>query len=340
VPVASAFLQACRKEPADVTPVWFMRQAGRSLPEFRALRERHSFADLVASAELTAEVTLQPVRRLGVDAAILFSDIVTPLASIGVDVRIKSGVGPVFDQPFRSEGDLDRIRPLDPDADLAPVLAAVRILKAELGVPLIGLAGAPFTIASYFVEGGPSRDYARTKALMLGQPALWRRLLDRLGDLTIASLRAQVAAGAAAVQVFDSWAGTLHPDHYAAHVLPASTRVFAALADLGVPRIHFGVTTGELLGHMAAAGADVVGVDWRVPLDLAWARIGDRAVQGNLDPAVLGAPWDVVAAEADAVLAAAGRRPGHVFNLGHGVLPDTDPDVLRRLVDHVHSRTA
>jgi uroporphyrinogen decarboxylase len=339
MPAASPFLLACRRQPAAVTPVWFMRQAGRSLPEFRALRARYSFSEVVASAELTAEVTLQPVRRLGVDAAILFSDIVTPLASIGVEVEIKSGVGPVFGQPFRAEADLARLRPLEPDIDLAPVLDAVRIVVRELEVPLIGFAGAPFTIASYLVEGGPSRDYARTKALMLGDPGLWGRLLDRLADITIASLRAQVAAGAAAVQLFDSWAGTLHPDHYAAHVLPASARVFDALADLAVPRIHFGVTTGELLGHFAAAGADVVGVDWRVPLDQAWARVGDRAVQGNLDPAVLGAPWPAIAAEADAVLAAAGGRPGHVFNLGHGVLPGTDPDVLARLVDHVHERT-
>jgi uroporphyrinogen decarboxylase len=340
MPEASPFLLACNRQAAPVTPVWFMRQAGRSLPEFRALRERYSFFELVASAELTAEVTLQPVRRLGVDAAILFSDIVTPLASIGIEVEIKSGTGPVFAEPFAGEADLARLRPLEPDLDLAPVLDAVRILVRELEVPLIGFAGAPFTIASYFVEGGPSRDYARTKALMLGEPELWGRLLDRLADITIASLRAQVAAGAAAVQVFDSWAGTLHPDHYATYVLPASKRVFDELADLGVPRIHFGVTTGELLGHLAAAGADVVGVDWRVPLDRAWQRIGDRAVQGNLDPAILGAPWAVVAAEADAVLGAAGGRPGHVFNLGHGVLPGTDPDVLARLVDHVHERTA
>jgi uroporphyrinogen decarboxylase len=315
-----------------------MRQAGRSLPEFRALREKHSFFELIRSAELTAEVTLQPVRRLGVDAAILFSDIVTPLVAIGVDVEMRAGVGPVFAEPFRSEADLDRLRPLDPD-DLAPVLEAVRILVGELKVPLIGFAGAPFTMASYLVEGGPSRDYARTKALMLGEPQLWRRLLERLADLALASLRAQVGAGAAAVQLFDSWAGALGPRHYAEHVLPASARVLGGLADLGVPRIHFGVTTGELLGAMAEAGADVVGIDWRVPLDAGWARVGDRAVQGNLDPAVLGAPWPVVAAEADRVLEAAGGRPGHIFNLGHGVLPDTDPGILAALVAHVHERT-
>jgi uroporphyrinogen decarboxylase len=336
----SPFLQACRGEPVPYTPVWFMRQAGRSLPEFRALRERYTFAEMTASAELTAEVTLQPVRRLGVDAAILFSDIVTPIASMGIEVEIQSGVGPVFSEPFRREADLARLRPLEPTTDLAPVLDAVRIAVGELSVPLIGFAGAPFTIASYLIEGGPSRDYARTKALMLGEPILWAHLLERLADITIASLRAQVGAGAAAVQVFDSWAGTLQPDHYARYVLPASTRVFEALADLDVPRIHFGVTTGELLGDFAAAGADVVGVDWRVPLDRARQRVAGRAVQGNLDPAVLGAPWPAVAAAADGVLEAAGGWPGHVFNLGHGVLPGTDPGVLARLVEHVHARTA
>jgi uroporphyrinogen decarboxylase len=336
----SPFIQACRRQQAPFTPVWFMRQAGRSLPEFRALRERYSFFELLASPELTAEVTLQPVRRLGVDAAILFSDIVAPLAAIGVGVDIKPGVGPVFAEPFRSADDLARLRPLTPAEDMQPMLEAVRILAAELDVPLIGFAGAPFTMASYFVEGGPSRDYARTKALMLGEPALWGALLGRLADLTIASLRAQVGAGAAAVQVFDSWAGVLAPALYEQHVLPASARIFEAVRDLGVPTVHFGVTTGELLGLLAAAGPDVVGVDWRVPLDAAWQRVGDRAVQGNLDPALLAAPWEAVAAEADAVLAAAAGRPGHIFNLGHGVLPDTDPDVLARLVDHVHTATA
>jgi uroporphyrinogen decarboxylase len=334
----SPFLLACRRQPVPHTPVWFMRQAGRSLPEFRAIRDRYSFFEVVRSAELTAEVTMQPVRRLGVDAAILFSDIVTPLAAIGVEVEIRSGVGPVFAEPFRSAADLDRLRPLEPDTDMAPVLDAVRILVKELDVPLIGFAGAPFTVASYLVEGGPSRDYVRTKALMLGEPELWQQLLFRLADLSLASLRAQVEAGASAVQLFDSWAGALHPEHYVRHVQPASARVLDGLADLDVPRIHFGVTTAELLTHMAAAGADVVGIDWRTPLDAGWARVGDRAVQGNLDPAVLLAPWPVVAGEADRVLDAAGGRAGHIFNLGHGVLPDTDPDVLARLVDHVHMR--
>jgi uroporphyrinogen decarboxylase len=334
------FLLACRRRPAPHTPVWFMRQAGRSLPEFRAIRDRYGFFDVLRSPELTAEVTMQPVRRLGVDAAILFSDIVTPLAAIGIEVEIRAGVGPVFAKPFRTAADLARLRPLEPDIDLAPVIEAVRLLVAELAVPLIGFAGAPFTMASYLIEGGPSRDYARTKAMMIGEPGLFAQLLERLADLSLASLRAQVAAGAGAVQLFDSWAGALDPGHYRRHVLPASARILSGLADLGVPRIHFGVATGELLGAMAEAGADVVGLDWRVPLDEGWRRIGDRAVQGNLDPSLLGAPWEVVAAEADSVLAAAAGRPGHVFNLGHGVLPDTDPDVLARLVDHVHERTA
>jgi uroporphyrinogen decarboxylase len=336
---APRFLRACRREAVDVTPVWFMRQAGRSLPEYRAIRERHGMFDIMRAPELTAEVTLQPVRRHGVDAAILFSDIVAPLMAIGVDVEIKPGVGPVFGRPVRDEDDLEQLRPLEPEQDMPWMLESVRAIAAELGagVPLIGFAGAPFTVASYLVEGGPSRDYGRTKALMLGRPDLWQRLLDRLADNAIVSLRAQVAAGARAVQLFDSWAGALDPPTYAAHVLPASARIFAGLEDLGVPRIHFGVGTGELLGLMSAAGADVVGIDWRVPLDAGWERIGDKAAQGNLDPAVLCAPWDVVARAADAVLARAGGRPGHVFNLGHGVLPDTDPDVLTRLVEHVHS---
>ena len=337
----SPFLLACQRKAVAHTPVWFMRQAGRSLPEFRAVRERYSFFELVQSAELTAEITLQPVRRLGVDAAILFSDIVTPLAAIGIDVEIKPGVGPVFAEPFRSADDLQRLRPLVPAEDMPYVIDAVHALVDELRVPLIGFAGAPFTVASYLVEGGPSRDYIRTKSLMHGDAALWRKLLDRLADLSLASLRAQIGAGAQAVQVFDSWAGALAPDEYRTHVLPSSRRIFDGLADLGVPRIHFGVGTGELLGLMTEAGADVVGVDWRVPIDDAWRRVGEtRAVQGNLDPAICAAPWPVVAERAGLILDAVAGRPGHVFNLGHGVLPDTDPDVLARLVDFVHERTA
>lgn len=332
------FLLACRRQPADRIPVWFMRQAGRSLPEYRAIRQRAGMFDIMRSPELTAEVTLQPVRRLGVDAAILFSDIVTPLMAMGVDVEIKPEVGPVFGRPVRSEDDLAQLRPLEPEADMPWLLESVRLLVAELDVPLIGFAGAPFTLASYLVEGGPSKDHARTKALMLGRPDLWRALLDRLADVAGASLRAQIEAGASAVQLFDSWAGALTPDAYRRHVLPSTQRVFAALEDLDVPKIVFGVGTGELLADFAATGADVVGVDWRVPLDDARRRVGDKAVQGNLDPAVCVAPWPVVEAEAARVIAAAGDRPGHVFNLGWGVLPEIDPDVLRRLVDFVHDQ--
>ncbi|HUQ39546.1 MAG TPA: uroporphyrinogen decarboxylase [Acidimicrobiales bacterium] len=331
----SRFLRACRGLDVDATPVWFMRQAGRSLPEFRALRDKWAFFDVVRSAELTAEVTMQPVRRLGVDAAILFSDIVVPLMAIGVEVEMRPGVGPVFPEPFRTEADLARLRPLEP-LDAPYVTDAVKVLVAELDVPLIGFAGAPFTVASYLVEGGPSRTYTRTKALMYGEPDLFRRLLFALADLAVSSLRGQIGAGAAAVQLFDSWAGALAPDDYRTHVLPATRRVFEGLADLDVPRIHYGLGTGLLLGDIAASGADVVGLDFHVHLDEARDVVGGLAVQGNLDPSVCLAPWDVVAGRVDDVLARAGGRPGHVFNLGHGVLPETDPAILRRVVERVH----
>ena len=333
------FLSACRNEPVSRVPVWFMRQAGRSLPEYRAVRSTGSILQAVQDVDLATEITLQPVRRYGVDAAILYSDIVVPVAALGFGVEIRAGVGPVVERPFRDESDLDRLRPLDPEADCPYVQQTVRNLVNELGdVPLIGFAGAPFTVASYLVEGGPSRTHGVTKALMLGRPELWARLLDRLAGIAVAALRAQVQAGAAAVQLFDSWAGTLSPAMYERHVMPASAKVLAGVADLGVPTIHFGVTTGELLPLMAKAGASVVGVDWRVPLDAARARLGPGvAVQGNLDPAVCLAPWPVVEASTHEVLAANGGRPGHIFNLGHGVLPETDPAVLERLVEVVHA---
>jgi uroporphyrinogen decarboxylase len=316
-----------------------MRQAGRSLPEYRRLRGEGSILDAVRDPDLTTELTLQPVRRYGVDAAILYSDIVVPVAAVGFGVDVAPGVGPVVAEPFTSAADLERLPPLDPDSHCPWVAQAVRQLVGELGdVPLIGFAGAPFTVASYLVEGGPSRQLARTKALMLGDPDLWGALVDRLADLAIASLRSQITAGAAAVQVFDSWAGALSPDLYERHVLPASTKVFAALADLDVPGIHFGVTTGELLPMLAKAGADVVGLDWRVPLDEARRRLGPGvAVQGNLDPAVCLAPWPAVAERVRDILARNGGRPGHVFNLGHGVLPETDPAILQRVVELVHA---
>jgi uroporphyrinogen decarboxylase len=338
-PAEPPFLAACAGRPVERTPVWFMRQAGRALPEYRAVRERFAFSEMIRRPEVAAEVTLQPVRRLGVDAAILFSDLITPVQAVVPGVDVHPGQGPVVDEPFRTAADVDRLRPLEPEADLPYVLETVRLVRAELppAVPLIGFAGAPFTVASYLVEGGRSSDHARTKALLYGDPATWATLLDRLAENTIAALRAQVGAGAQAVQVFDSWVGVLSADDYRRSVLPASAKVFAGLADLGVPRIHFGVGTGHLLPLMAGSGADVVGVDWRVPLDVARCLVDGRAVQGNLDPTALLAPPEVLDDRVDGVLSANGGRPGHVFNLGWGVLPETDPDAMRRVVDRVHA---
>jgi uroporphyrinogen decarboxylase len=316
-------LRAARREPLAAPPVWFMRQAGRSLPEYRRLREGVPMLESCRRPELVTEITLQPVRRYGVDAAILYSDIVVPLKAVGLDVDIVPGTGPVIAEPFRTRADLDRLPPLTPDL-----------------VPDIAFAGAPFTLASYLVEGGPSRDLTRTKALMYGDPPLWRALLDRLAQISGEFLRVQVAAGASAVQLFDSWVGAVSLPDYRASVQPASAAALAAVAalDPAVPRIHFGVGTGELLAAMGEAGADVVGVDFRVPLDEASRRLGPAyAVQGNLDPALLFAPWDVVRERVLATVAAGRTAPGHVFNLGHGVPPDTDPAVLQRVVETVHT---
>jgi uroporphyrinogen decarboxylase len=314
-----------------------MRQAGRSLPEYRAIRGTGGFLEMLRHPDVAAEITLQPVRRYGVDAAILYSDIMVPVAAIGFGVDIVPGTGPVVEQPFRSATDLDRLRPLEPEADTPYVLETVKILAGELAIPLIGFAGAPFTVASYLIEGGPSRTYAKTKALMHSEPHLWQQLVERLAGLALTSLRSQVEHGASAIQLFDSWAGALSPAEYRRFVLPATSTIFAGLAELGIPRIHFGVGTGELLGLMGEAGADVVGVDWRVPLGEARRRVGaGKAVQGNLDPVLCLAPWPVVEAAAREVLREAGGQPGHVFNLGHGVLPETDPDTLARVVELVH----
>ena len=331
------FIRACRGEPVPYTPVWFMRQAGRSLPEYRRVREGTSMLDACTRPELVTEITLQPLRRYDVDAAILFSDIVVPLRAVGVDVDIKPGVGPVVAQPFRDQRDVSRLRPLEPD-DVPYVTEAVRSLTGELGArPLIGFAGGPFTLASYLIDGGPSKNFEVTKSLMFGEPDLWHDLMTRLTDITIGFLQVQVDAGASAVQLFDSWAGSLSLDDYRTSVLPHSKRIFAALAAAGVPRIHFGVGTGELLGVMGEAGADVVGVDWRVPLDEAVRRVEPgKALQGNLDPAILLAPWDVIRPRAIEVLRRGRTAEGHIFNLGHGVLPQTDPDMLVRLTELVH----
>ncbi|HUD78139.1 MAG TPA: uroporphyrinogen decarboxylase [Streptosporangiaceae bacterium] len=337
----SAFLRACRRQEVPHTPVWYMRQAGRSLPEYRALRTGTAMLEALSTPDLITEITMQPVRRYGVDAAIFFSDIVVPLRAIGVGIDIKPGVGPVVDHPIRSAADLEVLRPLTP-GDVPYITEAVASLTTELGAtPLIGFAGGPFTLACYLVDGGPSKNFEVTKSLMYGQPELWADLMGRLADITISFLQVQVEAGASAVQLFDSWAGALSADDYRSLVLPHSKRIFDALAPSGVPRIHFGVNTGELLGPMGAAGADVVGVDWRVPLDEAVSRVEPgKALQGNLDPAILMAPWPVIEERARQVLDRGRTAEGHVFNLGHGVLPQTDPDVLARLTDLVHTASA
>jgi uroporphyrinogen decarboxylase len=336
----SPFVAACRGEATSHTPVWFMRQAGRSLPEYRALRAGVAMLESCRRPELVCEITMQPVRRHGVDAAILFSDIVVPLAAAGIGVEIVAGTGPVVAEPIRTEADLERIRPLAP-TDVSFVDEAIRLLLAELGpTPLIGFAGAPFTLASYLVEGGPSRNHLRTKALMYGAPDVWHALCARLAQITLTFLRVQIDAGVSAIQLFDSWAGALSEADYRRYVMPHSATVLGGLADAGVPRIHFGVDTAVLLPAMAEAGADVVGVDWRTPLDRAASVVGGRAVQGNLDPAVLFAPADVIETEVRRILAEGAGAPGHVFNLGHGVLPETDPDVLTRVVDLVHKFSA
>ncbi len=330
-------LAAYRGGRSERLPVWFMRQAGRSLPEYRAIRERAGLLEIGRVPELAAEVTLQPVRRYGVDAAIFFSDIVTPLQAIGVELEIRPGTGPVIASPVRSARDLSALRRFEPAVDAPWLGEGVRLAVAELDVPLIGFAGGPFTLASYLVEGGPSRAQTRTKALMLSEPLTWRRLLERLCDIALDSLRAQVQAGAAAVQVFDSWIGSLAPEQYERHVLPVVRRLFDGLSELGVPRIYFGVGTGHLLELIARAGPDVVGVDWRVPLDAARARLPGRvALQGNLDPAACLAPWPVLEREVLSVLERAPER-GYVFNLGHGVLPESDPAALARIVELVHT---
>jgi uroporphyrinogen decarboxylase len=329
----SLLVSAANGRPGPRPPVWFMRQAGRSLPEYRALRVGTAMLDACRDPALITEITLQPVRRHGVDAAIFFSDIVLPLVAVGVGIDIVPGVGPVVDKPVEDVSDVDRLRPLERD-DVPFITEAVGNLVGELGeTPLIGFAGAPFTLASYLVEGGPSRDHAKTKALMHGHPELWHDLLGRLATISCEFLRVQIEAGAAAVQLFDSWAGTLSLADYLEFVQPHSRAVLEPLAGLA-PRIHFGVGTGELLRAMRDAGADVVGVDWRVPLDEAARRIGAGAVvQGNLDPALLGAEWPVIERAVRRVVAEGRAASGHIFNLGHGVPPDTDADVLTRIVD-------
>jgi uroporphyrinogen decarboxylase len=335
-------IAACRKtHPNDRVPVWFMRQAGRSLPEYRASRQGIGMLESCMRPELVAEISMQPVRRYGVDAAILYSDIMLPLKAAGVELDIVSGRGPLIARPIQASADLDQLRPLDPGR-LWYVTEAVGLITSQLGdLPLIGFAGAPFTLASYLIEGGPSRDYATTKALMISEPSLWQAICTRLADLSATFLRVQVAAGAAVVQLFDSWAGSLSAEDYRRYAQPYSARVLHALADTGVPRIHFGVGTSELLSLMGAAGAEVIGVDWRLPLAEASRRVGHRyAVQGNLDPALLSAPWSVLSERVREVITSGAVAPGHVFNLGHGVPPDADPGILATIVELVHTEGA
>jgi uroporphyrinogen decarboxylase len=333
----SLLVRAARGLRPPVRPVWFMRQAGRSLPEYRELRAGGDMLAACLNPAMAAEITLQPVRRHGVDAAVYFSDIVVPVLLAGVAVRIVPGRGPVFDEPVRSAADVARLPVLDPAA-LAPIVEAVRIVVAELdATPLIGFGGAPYTLASYLVEGGPSKEQLHTRALMHADPATWAALLDWCADVTGAFLRAQVLAGASVVQLFDSWAGSLSRADYERSVLPHSTRALDAVADLGVPRIHFGVGTAHLLDLLPAAGADVVGVDWRTPLDEAARRLPGIPLQGNIDPALLFAPADVLERHVADVLRRGDVAPAHIVNLGHGVPPDADPGVLTRIVDLVHA---
>ncbi|MDQ3810773.1 MAG: uroporphyrinogen decarboxylase [Chloroflexota bacterium] len=340
---AERLLAACRGEPSDATPVWFMRQAGRSLVRYRQLREQYPILTLARTPELCTQITLMPVQELGVDGAVLFADIMLPLQGMGVSLEIEPDLGPIIHEPVRGLADVEKLRRLDPSEGVPFVLDAIRAVRRELAgrAAVIGFCGAPFTLACYLIEGRPSRDYARPKAFMLAQPGVWAALMDRLTEAMITYLTAQIGAGADVVQVFDSWVGALAPTDYERAVLPWMRRIFEAVRATGAPSIHFGTGNAALLPALAAAGSDLVSVDWRVRLGQAWQQIGyDRGIQGNLDPVYPLAGWQVAEAGMRDVLAQVGGRPGHVFNLGHGVLPNTDPDVLRRLVDAVHAETA
>jgi uroporphyrinogen decarboxylase len=337
--VEPLLVRACRREPVEHTPVWFMRQAGRSLPEYRELRERHGLFDIVSEPELCAEVTLQPVRRHGVDAAVMFTDIMFPVLGMGVDVELVENVGPVIAEPVRNRAGVDRLVVPEPEETVPTILQAVRLVRSALrdDQAVIGFCGGPFTVAGYLIEGKPSRDFLAVKAMMYSEPATWHLLMEKLTETSARYIAAKARAGADVIQVFDSWVGALSPSDYEEFVAPYSSRILAAV---DIPTIHFGTGTATLLQDMAEAGGDVIGLDWRVPLDRGWAEVGeDRGVQGNLDPAVLLGPWDRIEAETRAILDRAGGRSGHVFNLGHGVHPDTDPAVLGRLTEFVHEAT-
>ena len=340
---SSRFLRACRGLPVDATPVWFMRQAGRYMPEYRAIREKHTLLEIVERPDLAAEVTLQPVRAFAVDAAILFADILLPVVPMGLHLEFVKGEGPSLSDPIRSAEDVARLRTVDAESDLGHVLETVRLVRQALAgeVPLIGFAGAPFTVASYMIEGGPSRDYRHTKTLMHAEPALWQVLMEKLSDSLANYLVAQIRAGAQAVQLFDSWVGVLSPQDYARFVQPYSASVLSAVAETGVPSIHFGTGTATLLELMREAGGDVIGLDWRVPIDAGWARIGDQVgVQGNLDPVTLFAPRRVLEEQTVDILRRVAGRPGHIFNLGHGILQHTPVENVRALANMVHDLSA
>jgi uroporphyrinogen decarboxylase len=338
-PVDPLLVRACRREPVERTPVWFMRQAGRSLPEYRELRKQYGLFDIVARPDVCAEVTLQPVRRHDVDAAVMFTDIMFPVLGMGVDVQLVENVGPVIEQPIRTRADVDRLVVPEPEESVSTILEAVRLVRVDLrdDKAVIGFCGGPFTVAGYLVEGKPSREFATVKRLMYREPSTWHALMEKLAETSARYVAAKVSAGADVIQLFDSWVGALSPSDYEEFVAPYSARILAAV---DAPTIHFGTGTATLLRDMAAAGGDVIGLDWRIPLDRGWAEVGeDHGVQGNLDPAVLLASWERIESETRAILERAGGRPGHVFNLGHGVPPHADPAVLRRLTEYVHEAT-
>lgn len=336
------FIRACRKQDISHVPVWYMRQAGRYDPEYRKIKEKYSLLEICSQPELAAEVTLMPVRKLGVDAAILYSDIMNPVASIGVDFDIVKNIGPVIDQPIRTSADVEKLRPIDVEGDLGHVLETIRILDRELEVPLITFAGAPFTIASYLIEGRPSKNYLRTKELMYSEPKVWFSLMDKLGDMVIAYLRAHVSNGGKAFQLFDSWVGALSPQDFRTFVLPTIERIFAELADLNVPKIYFpGVSSGELLPTLTDLRADVIGLDWRVSISEGRRRLGGKyAVQGNLDPTVLTGPMPLIQQYAKEIIDQGIQEPGFVFNLGHGLFPEASLEKLRELTSYIHEYSA
>ncbi|ANY75078.1 uroporphyrinogen decarboxylase [Paenibacillus ihbetae] len=336
------FIRACRKQDITHVPVWYMRQAGRYDPEYRKIKEKYSLLEICSQPELAAEVTLMPVRKLGVDAAILYSDIMNPVASIGVDFDIVKNIGPVIDQPIRTAADVEKLRPIDVEGDLGHVLETIRILDRELEVPLITFAGAPFTIASYLIEGRPSKNYLRTKELMYSEPKVWFSLMDKLGDMVIAYLRAHVNNGGKAFQLFDSWVGALSPQDFRTFVLPTIERIFAELADLNVPKIYFpGVSSGELLPTLTDLRADVIGLDWRVSISEGRRRLGGKyAVQGNLDPTVLTGPMPLIQQYAKEIIDQGIQEPGFVFNLGHGLFPEASLEKLRELTSYIHEYSA